>query len=378
MITGVVVPFATVLDKSVPLVPRVSAATLVTVPPDPVADSVPAEKATPVPIVTLEKPPDPLPYRIEVPLVVSSGGATPAISMAAATTSVNGYLTSTDWTTFNSKQAALVSGTNLKTVTGVSLLGAGDVGTIAALYGGTGNTSYTIGDLLYASGAAALSKLSDVATGNALISGGVGVAPAWGKIGLTTHVSGTLAIGNGGTGNTSGTATINANLTGPITSVGNATSVAAQTGTGSTFVMKTAPAITGVATNSNAAAGDIGEFVESAVTSITINSASAGNMTSISLTAGDWDVSATFQNSNIGANSYYSIGISTTSATFAGARNAKETLYQSVNISISVTSACIPRNRLSLAATTTVYFVAQMGVANNANCDGYMTARRVR
>jgi hypothetical protein len=35
--------------------------------------------------------------------VVSSGGATPAISMAAATGSVNGYLTSTDWTTFNNK-----------------------------------------------------------------------------------------------------------------------------------------------------------------------------------------------------------------------------------------------------------------------------------
>jgi hypothetical protein len=37
--------------------------------------------------------------------VVSSGGTTPAISMAAATTSVNGYLTSTDWNTFNNKQA---------------------------------------------------------------------------------------------------------------------------------------------------------------------------------------------------------------------------------------------------------------------------------
>jgi hypothetical protein len=37
--------------------------------------------------------------------VVSSGGATPAISMAAATTSVNGYLTSTDWNTFNGKGA---------------------------------------------------------------------------------------------------------------------------------------------------------------------------------------------------------------------------------------------------------------------------------
>jgi len=37
--------------------------------------------------------------------VVSSGGTTPAISMAAATTSVNGYLTSTDWNTFNGKQS---------------------------------------------------------------------------------------------------------------------------------------------------------------------------------------------------------------------------------------------------------------------------------
>ena len=38
--------------------------------------------------------------------VASSGGTTPTISMPAATASVNGYLTSTDWTTFNSKQAA--------------------------------------------------------------------------------------------------------------------------------------------------------------------------------------------------------------------------------------------------------------------------------
>jgi hypothetical protein len=38
--------------------------------------------------------------------VVSSGGTTPAISMPAATSSVNGYLTSADWTTFNSKQPA--------------------------------------------------------------------------------------------------------------------------------------------------------------------------------------------------------------------------------------------------------------------------------
>jgi len=132
--------------------------------------------------------------------VVSSGGATPAISMAAATTSVSGYLTSTDWTTFNGKQATLVSGTNIKTVGGVSLLGSGDVGTIGAAYGGTGQSSYTVGDILFASATTTLSKLADVATGNAIISGGVGVAPSYGKIGLTTHISGTLPVANGGTG----------------------------------------------------------------------------------------------------------------------------------------------------------------------------------
>ncbi|CAB5187417.1 hypothetical protein UFOVP161_45 [uncultured Caudovirales phage] len=73
-------------------------------------------------------------------------------------------------------------------------------GTLTAVNGGTGQSSYAVGDLLYASTTTALSKLADVATGNALISGGVGVAPAWGKIGLTTHVSGTLPVANGGTG----------------------------------------------------------------------------------------------------------------------------------------------------------------------------------
>lgn len=42
----------------------------------------------------------------------------------------------------------------------------------------------------------------------------------------------------------SDTTTLNANLTGPITSVGNATAVAAQTGTGSIFVMQASPTLT--------------------------------------------------------------------------------------------------------------------------------------
>jgi hypothetical protein len=72
-------------------------------------------------------------------------------------------------------------------------------GTLGATSGGTGLTSYTTGDIIYASATNTLSALADVATGNALISGGIGVAPSWGKIGLTTHVSGTLPIANGGT-----------------------------------------------------------------------------------------------------------------------------------------------------------------------------------
>ena len=72
-------------------------------------------------------------------------------------------------------------------------------GTLDADNGGTGLNTYTVGDILYASGTSTLARLADVATGNALISGGVAVAPSWGKIGLTTHVSGVLPIANGGT-----------------------------------------------------------------------------------------------------------------------------------------------------------------------------------
>jgi len=52
--------------------------------------------------------------------IVSSGGTTPAISIPAATTSVNGYLTSTDWNTFNGKQAAL-SGTGFIKISGTTI-----------------------------------------------------------------------------------------------------------------------------------------------------------------------------------------------------------------------------------------------------------------
>ena len=148
--------------------------------------------------------------------VVSSGGANPAISMAAATTTVPGYLTAADWTTFNNKQPA---GAYLTASTGVTTFAGNSTGltptaatsgaitlagTLVAPNGGTGFNTTNIGDLLQGAATNTWNKLSAVATGNALISGGLLTASSWGKIGLTTHVSGTLPIANGGTGTING------------------------------------------------------------------------------------------------------------------------------------------------------------------------------
>lgn len=103
--------------------------------------------------------------------------------------------------------------------------------TLLAAKGGTGQTSYTIGDILYASGSTALAKLAGVATGNALISGGVGTAPSWGKVGLTTHISGTLAVGNGGTGATTLTGVLKGNGTSAFTAAVAGTDYVSPTGT---------------------------------------------------------------------------------------------------------------------------------------------------
>lgn len=78
----------------------------------------------------------------DVSSTVATGTTTPVITLNLPTASAvnRGLLSSTDYTTFDAKQSALVSGTNIKTVGGVSLLGAGDVGTLGASYGGTGLT----------------------------------------------------------------------------------------------------------------------------------------------------------------------------------------------------------------------------------------------
>lgn len=75
--------------------------------------------------------------------------------------------------------------------------------TIPATSGGTGLNSYTVGDTFYACTTTTLCPLAAPASGNALLSGGVGTAPTWGKVGLDTMVSGILPPASGGTGSTS-------------------------------------------------------------------------------------------------------------------------------------------------------------------------------
>jgi hypothetical protein len=151
-------------------------------------------------------------------------------------------------------------------------------GTLVAANGGTGQSSYAVGDLLYASTTTALSKLADVATGNALISGGVGVAPSYGKIGLTTHVSGTLPIANGGT---NATATPTAGAIAYGTSTAYAFTAAGTSGQVLTSAGAGVPTWT-TATNANTASTIVQRDASGNFSAGTITAALSGNATTAS------------------------------------------------------------------------------------------------
>lgn len=166
--------------------------------------------------------------------VLRSGGVgvAPAWGQVALTTDVTGTLPAanggTGQNTYTVGDLLYASGatalSKLADVAAGSYLRAGGVGNAPLWSTTTLPNSATTGDLLYVSAANTYSNLADVATGNVLRAGGVGVAPAWGKVALTTDISGNLPVTNlnGGTSATSATvwrgdATWSAAVVGPWT-----------------------------------------------------------------------------------------------------------------------------------------------------------------
>jgi hypothetical protein len=121
--------------------------------------------------------------------IVSSGGNTPAISIPAATTSVNGYLTSTDWNTFNGKYS-----------TG-GALGTPSSGTVTNL---TGTASININGTVGATTASTGAFTTLSATGVTTVAAGSVSAPAITTTGDTNTgiffpAADTIAFTEGGT-----------------------------------------------------------------------------------------------------------------------------------------------------------------------------------
>lgn len=149
------------------------------------------------------------------------------------------------------------------------------------------------------------------------------------------------------------------------------------------FVPLSTAGIKGTTTNDNANAGSVGEFVESVVTvgaPVTITTTAVPqNLTSISLTAGDWDVEGSIFYIPAGG-TVTSAGlatVSTVSATLPAVERRSQTAP--FNSAGTQFSAPVPRQRFSLSATTTVFLVADaIFTVSTMQACGYINARRVR
>jgi hypothetical protein len=145
---------------------------------------------------------------------------------------------------------------------------------------------------------------------------------------------------------------------------------------GSLTFSPTTQGIVGTTTNDNAAAGYVGEYISSTVTASAITNNTFTNVTSISLTAGDWDVFGSILTNPAATTtqSGVSCGINTVSATFPS-------LYTSNGAYTAGNNAGLvaPTVRLSLNTTTTVYLVAAVVYSiSTLTITGFIGARRRR
>lgn len=144
----------------------------------------------------------------------------------------------------------------------------------------------------------------------------------------------------------------------------------------------TTNAIVGTATNNSAVAGNVGEYVESNIASgsaVSLTTATSANVTSISLTAGDWDVEGIVNYSMTGATTAnFSSGSNSTSATLGGENTFVYTPFAAAGLSDQL-GEVIPVRRFSLSGTTTIYLIGNATFSvGSASAYGLIRARRVR
>ncbi len=311
-------------------------------------------------------------------IVVTGGtgaviGAGTSLSQHVADATHNGYLLSTDWSTFNGKQAA---GNYITALTGdVTATGPGSVAaTLATVNGNVGsftNASITVNGkgLITAASSGTALVTSVSGTANQISSTG-GTTPVL-SLSSTLQLPGTLQLGGDENANSH-----------KITNLTNGSAAQDAAAFGQIPVI-TAGQIVGTNTNNNATAGNVGEYVDS-TTSLAAGGTSATdtNLTSISLTAGDWDVSALIFLSESGSGtgavvSFFAMSISTTSATQGTlGDNAVRITRTGSSDEMFLTQ---PRVRISIASTTTVYLVYSMTYTGaTPRLAGNIRARRMR
>jgi len=132
----------------------------------------------------------------------------------------------------------------------------------------------------------------------------------------------------------------------------------------------------------NALAGDIGQYIESNIASgsaVALTTATTASITSISLTAGDWEVWGTGAFAFTGATAgYLQCGISTSAGTFLTTRYNTQVTPVSA-IGTITNSYQIPRNRFQLTGTTTIYLLHYATfTAGSVGAFGVISARRIR
>lgn len=145
--------------------------------------------------------------------------------------------------------------------------------------------------------------------------------------------------------------------------------------------------VVGTTTNNNAAAGNVGEYIEGVVTGNT-NAAATGTYddgTSIALTAGDWDVSAmAIFDANGATWTAIELGISATSGNsgtgLVGSQNDAQAAWASTTNVPSAQTIAIPSYRISIASPTTYYLKRKFSFSAGTPRTNSMrlSARRVR